>query len=65
MGGGFRGHPAGVFIMGGAGTGKSSVWKTVAIAFGLLGDRTLTEVINPAQGIKKKGRGSGKGFRSL
>jgi len=36
-----------VFIMGVAGSGKSSVWKTLAGAFGILGDKTMTEIVNP------------------
>ena len=30
-----------VFIMGAAGTGKSSVWKTLAASFAILGDKTV------------------------
>ena len=36
-----------VFIMGNAGVAKSSTWKMLAAGFTILGDKTMTEIINP------------------
>eukprot|EP00906_Rhabdomonas_costata_P031047 RCo043883 len=36
-----------VFIIGPAGAGKTSLWRTLAAGFTLQGDKTVTEIINP------------------